>query len=111
MCQGTNNRGLLLGCLCGRCGRCSISDSQSITDALSFWGTITYLVLGILGAEDSVVLGEVETSLFGIETALFVSVATGLGSVSLERRTRLREFAFESAVGLGASVVAGGATG
>ena len=64
-----------------------------------------------LGAEDSVVLGEVETTLLGVETALVVSVATGLGSVSVERRTRLRELVFESEVGLGASVVAGGATG
>ena len=64
-----------------------------------------------LGAEDSVVLGEVETSLLGVETAPVVSVATGLGSVSVERRTRLRELVFESEVGLGASVVAVGATG
>ena len=64
-----------------------------------------------LGAEDSGVLGEAETSLLGIEAALVVSVATGLGSVSVERRTRLRELVVESEVGLGASVVVGGATG
>ena len=64
-----------------------------------------------LGPEDSAALGEVETSLLGVETALVVSVATGLGSVSVERRTRLRALVFESEVGLGASVVTGGTTG